>query len=392
MRHSFLKMVALAFIALGFVACGDDSAKGDSQSKQNRYNKQKAREIAEKLCDEGVSGICLKFAEKYENDEAKALAYYEKGCNGKDKYGEWGIAETCYRIADIYARKLEGDKAKQYYAKACEYGECTSRLKELDESLYLASKDLYDERKHKQAEARREKQEQLKQANDKSQEEPTQICENNDRDCKCENGDGKACNELGDAHYKFDYEYSDQAIAYYQKGCEYGYGKACNELGYMYREKKLDGKQSQLYYQKGCEYGFTNSCSHIEDIATLKTICDNGISAGAGCYYLGKIYEKDTDYKQAITYYAKSCELGFAEARDGCTSMSVSVLWNDYRDFESEAYWLGYHKGDLKKAKQSVKEIKQIRNEIRGELLKYLPNLCKTKGGKTCDLLWKIGN
>ncbi|MGX3011960.1 hypothetical protein ACWIUD_10475 [Helicobacter sp. 23-1044] len=33
MKHSFLKMVVLAFIALGFVACGDDSASGDDKDK-----------------------------------------------------------------------------------------------------------------------------------------------------------------------------------------------------------------------------------------------------------------------------------------------------------------------------------------------------------------------
>ena len=389
MRHSFLKMVVLAFMALGLVACGDASASSNDKKANKASNvKQQALQSLEKLCDEGVSEICYK------------LAHYEKGCNGNSEYGEKYIGESCNKIANIYAQKLEGDKAKPYYAKACEKaGSCGSRLKELDESLYIASKDLYDSRKRKEAEAQREKQEKLEQ--EKSQKELTQTCESDDEVCKCENGDGKACYSLR--------SYSDDKQAMYQKGCENGSSESCYLLGDIYK-RKLDGKQAKAYYQKGCEYGSYWACDLLDDIekdkeklaAIFKKICDSGV--GVGCYSLGKIYQGNKNYKQAIAPYAKTCGLGVMIRESaivigeisGCDQLEYiydNTIRNSYgRDFESEAYWLGYHRGDSKKAKQSVKEVKQIKNEVRGELLKYLPNLCKIKGGKTCDLLWKIGN
>ncbi|MGX3011961.1 hypothetical protein ACWIUD_10480 [Helicobacter sp. 23-1044] len=251
------------------------------------------------------------------------MAHYEKGCNGKDKYGEKYIGESCNRIADIYAQKLEGDKAKQYYAKACEVaGNCNNRLEQLDESLYIASKNLYDSRNSKKAEAQQKKQEQLEQ--EKSQKELTQTCESDDDTCKCENGDGKACNSLGD----------------------------------MY-ERKLDGKQAKAYYQKGCEYDDYDyrACGNLERIekdkeklvAIFKKMCDNG--NGRGCSYLASYYE---DHKQIIATYVKAWELGY----DGSLNILAGFTAPEYKN----------------------------------ELLKYLPNLCRTKGGNACNLLWKIGN
>lgn len=363
MRHSFLKMVAIALAALGFIACGDDKAnKADNV-------KQQALQSLEKLCDEGVSYICLKFAKKYKgDDEVKRLAYLEKGCNGKSEYGEKYIGESCYEIAEIYAKKLEGDKAKKYYAKACEMfgsGYSCDRLKDLDESLYVASKDLYDSRKREEAEKQNARREQLEQ--NKSQEEPTQTCESDDNACKCENGDGEACNSLGEMYRKK----SDkkQAMDYHQKGCEYGNDKSCLSLGYMYKEK-LDGKQALAYLQKGCEYGNHNACWSLRNIekdtqkviAILKAICDKGV--GLACLTLGTEYGFSNDYKQAMTSHIKACELGVV-ARDKPFSRDIGCV-----------------------------EMKRVYNHKihRGEILKYLPNFCKTKGGESCDLLWSIGN
>ena len=338
-----------------------------AQRESQVVSKKKTLQYLEKMCDEGLSGGCITLAKEYKSDEVKKLAYLEKGCNnGKYDIGRafyartikdiWGryydedddyyIGTSCLKAADIYAKKLEGDKALPYYAKACEHGKCSYDFKKLDESLYLASQDLYNKHR-KEAREKMAELNNLNQTNNK--ERLAQICANDDETCKCKNGDGEACASLGSAY-----------------------------------EKKLDGKQAKDYYQKGCEYNSYDACNNLykiekdkeKSIATFKKICDSGISEG--CDLLGKIYKENKDYKQAIAYYAKGCEVN---RKPDCRIDEIyKVAWDTHRDLTSEAYWLGYHKGDSKKAKQSVKEIKQIRNEILGELLKYRPKLCKTKG------------
>ena len=45
-------------------------------------------------------------------------------------------------------------------------------------------------------------------------------------------------------------------------------------------------------------------------------------------------------------------------------------------DKDKEAYWLGYHRGDSKKDRESLNKVIRTKNEIRSELLK----LCQTQG------------
>lgn len=168
--------------------------------------------------------------------------------------------------------------------------------------------------------------------------------------------------------------------------CEKGDGGSCYSLGIIYAEK-LDGKQAIAYYKQGCEKGYSQACdslwSRVEDKETrnkeiipfFKKLCENDYHSV--CEKLGKIYRKD-DVKESISF--------------AVNGYNINSTYHDYmsKGREDEAYWLGYYKGDSKKAKKAVAEAKRAKNEVRSEFLKHLPGLCQKGRNEACEALWKL--
>ncbi|MGX3044091.1 hypothetical protein [Helicobacter sp. T3_23-1056] len=467
-----LKYGLMALCVFGIVGCGDNVESNEKNIGQ------KALKSLEKLCDDGDSGVCLELAGKNNYDEQKALEYYEKGCNGKPAGENIAIGESCIATADIYARKLEGDKALPYYIKACEIGgNCSERLRELNPSGYLQAQSkactslnnnkacwIYDPYMsddkgwnleaitkscengasaacravyffiNEQAYAIRAVELDLGEYSsvmDRAEQygkefyKPLYIALHPVVEQHCKNGNIGACQKMLDYEKKFnDDERIEMAEAIENSKniatkqldtlcqtnkseckwwheeqiktqtndreemlsqlCEKGYGGSCSLLGDIYAEK-LDGKQAIAYYKKGCENG--SDCDKLWDtqkdekvrdkeiIPFFKKLCENGNKQV--CNKLGTFYLDLDDIKQSVAFYEKG----------GATyGVFYRILYQN-KDKDKEAYWLGYHRGDSKKARESLNRVIRTKNEIRSELLK----LCQTQGNH-CGLLWSIAN
>ena len=466
----------MALCVFGIVGCGDEY---DAEIKKDNEIRQKGRKALEKLCDEGVATACLWFA-KDNQEEQKALEYYEKGCNGKPAGKNTDdIGESCLAIAKIYAGRLEGDKALSYYVKACERGgECgyrgkdDNRLAQLDLSAFLQAHSkactalnnpdvcwIGAESWNREAiikSCENGGSEACKVLSSYTDEQAQSLeyvkraCELDAEKCYsimnelghyggrataiallaiveqyCKNGLIDSCQKILDYYDKYGSETEMDAenlkniattqldalcqtkkpecMSWYKKQieidgsegrlaqlCEKGYGESCSLLGDIYAEK-LDGKQAIAYYKQGCEKGYSQACdrlwSRVEDkekrnkevIPLFKKLCENGNSGSLVCRRSG-IYDED-DIKQSIFL-----DIKFA--------VRIDQLYHNYvssKD-EREAYWLGYYKGDYKKAKKAVIETKRAKNEAKNEFLKYLPGLCQKGEKDACFILWTMHN
>ncbi len=105
----------------------------------------------------------------------------------------------------------------------------------------------------------------------------------------------------------------DKAKKYYELGAKFGDTSAMNNFGYYYETVEKDIEMAKKYYQMGISNGDPDAMSNL---AIYLDECENNptdaikyylmaIKSGnvLSMYKLGRIYEKQSDYKLAIKYY-----------------------------------------------------------------------------------------
>lgn len=136
---------------------------------------------------------------------------------------------------------------------------------------------------------------------------------------ECEQKNAFSCKLLAD-EYWYDGEPMDcfrqtdtkQARLYYQKACDLGFAEGCEGLGYTMNEKNLCSDESVVHFEKAC--------------AMDKT--------GEICGGIGTSCEIVENYKQALRFFAKACDLKYANA---CKDKGVLLLYLYDTQYTKEA-------------------------------------------------------
>lgn len=191
---------------------------------------------------------------------------------------------------------------------------------------------------------------------------------NSELERQCNNGDTGSCFDLGNLYYDGDDVKQDynKAMGFYSKACEMGHANGCYHLGYLYNfgeGVKQDYKKASDLYNKACEMNNALGCNNLgilyyngkgvkQDYKktmkfVIKTceidteICEDTLEElyiknsdyknlmdignnlcekdnAFGCILLGGLYYNGfgvkQDYKRAIKFLNKACDLGLKDA------------------------------------------------------------------------------
>ena len=167
------------------------------------------------------------------------------------------------------------------------------------------------------------------------------IEETNNKACSL--GDMTGCNNLGSA-----YENNNQinkANALYRQACDGGNDLACNNLAVNFENglglEENYNKSAELYI-KSCGFAFAKACKNAGDLyyykfkdyktalKWYKKACELG--SGRACYDTAYQYKEGEGTKENIakanTFYRKACELNDAK---GCTALGKAYMDDNYK-------------------------------------------------------------
>ncbi|MDO5687343.1 MAG: tetratricopeptide repeat protein [Neisseria sp.] len=149
---------------------------------------------------------------------------------------------------------------------------------------------------------------------------------------QCEQGNMRACTELGFYLYKeepYDYE---QAYALFSKACAAQEMTACHNLGSMYYQGEgvsQDLKKAHKLFTLACRHDDADSCHNLGFLAInedqprqAEKFWQKACRANKSdsCYNLAHLYTQENRPDKAQPYYQKACDLGDA---DGCNRLQT---------------------------------------------------------------------
>ncbi|MDR1461347.1 MAG: sel1 repeat family protein [Campylobacteraceae bacterium] len=244
-----------------------------------------------KWCDGGDAISCYNAGYLYdkgskyiEKDEAKAIAYFKKGCDANH-------AQSCQYLGDL---DINGTDDLIYIQKACDHNNAKACF-----TLGQMSKN----------------------SNESSNETASYFKKS------CENGNTKSCFELASLYVleKYDDENNIKKAFYlFENLCEKNNYEACYNLGKLYHKNKYAKYQTRAvyaikYYQLACNKGeIENACKalknlndYLQDILKFRKLCS--LNDAYSCNKLAHIYASpgtviDYDYAIAAKFYKKSCD------------------------------------------------------------------------------------
>lgn len=114
------------------------------------------------------------------------------------------------------------------------------------------------------------------------------------------------------------------AVPVFERACEKGGAVACSHLGYMYENSigvPENFAKKQAYYTKGCDGGDGFACN------------DLGIEHDVRC----SVMKSASDCPVAVSLYAKSCDLGYAQGCQLLGTMYHRGAGVDRDDIRAEA-------------------------------------------------------
>jgi len=111
----------------------------------------------------------------------------------------------------------------------------------------------------------------------------------------CNEGEGNACYGVGWI-YQHDKKDLDVALSYYIRACRMNIAKACYGVGLIYQYDKEDLDVALSYFLRACKMYLAKACNKA-----------------------GIIYYNKKDYKNAVKYYKRACDLGHSW---GCSNLA----------------------------------------------------------------------
>ena len=137
------------------------------------------------------------------------------------------------------------------------------------------------------------------------------------------------------------------AVPVFERACESGEAVACSHLGYMYENSigvPENSAKRQVFYSKGCDGGDGFACMKL------------GIERDVSC----SVMKSASDCPVAVSLYAKSCDLGYAQGCQLLGTMYHRGAGVDRDDVRAEALFRrACNAGD----EVACKEIENMRKE-----------------------------
>jgi TPR repeat protein len=295
-------------------------------------SKAKALAVYERACNGGYGKSCTRLAVLEPpptgdagGRSAKALQLYTRACELKDGSGCYGLA-SAYQ----YGRGVPKDipRAFKLYEKGCdlEYGDACYELS----AMFREGKSVPKNGAKSQV------------LYDKACELDSILCilEFNETLIPlaeaCNKGDAKACAAVGSFHLQGEsYLKPDEAEAapFLERACDGNVPRACADLGWIYQAGEKtphDYPKAVGLYQKACKAGNVYGCQQLgvmtrngQGVAKnpagaadlFRVACNaNSIDAPAGCGFLSELYDQGLgvpkDSARASTLRAQACRLG----------------------------------------------------------------------------------